>query len=295
MSHPEVEPIEFTLNGRLYVLARAVVEGRLEGVEPHAIREHAVLVNGEWFPARQALAVALGIPDHLVKSRTARAKLSALGFETRRVTDPTGDASAAAGTPESEATSGTDSDQAPPTPSEAAPDSSSPNGASAQEPRTRGRSAAPGQPAQPARRTPDPGRPEADVQAFVVAALGAAGWAIRSVANTATKEHGIDIVAERDGQTVGVEVKGFPGLNYADPGRADRRKRTRPSTQAVHWYSQAILAAMRLRTKHPEWRSVIALPDHPRYRTLHTETAGSLAAAAIEVWWVDATGNVSGL
>ena len=194
MSHPEVEPIEFTLNGRLYVLARAVVEGRLEGVEPHAIREHAVLVNGEWFPARQALAVALGVADHLVKSRTARAKLSALGFETRRVTDPTGDASAAAGTPESEATSGTDSDQAPPTPSEAAPDSSSPNGASAQEPRTRGRSAAPGQPAQPARRTPDPGRPEADVQAFVVAALGAAGWAIRSVANTATKEHGIDVI-----------------------------------------------------------------------------------------------------
>ena len=84
MSHPVVEPIEFTLNGRLYVLARAVVEGRLEGAEPRAIREHAVLVNGEWFPARQALAVALGIPDHLVKSRTARAKLAALGFESRR-------------------------------------------------------------------------------------------------------------------------------------------------------------------------------------------------------------------
>ncbi|HPK88236.1 MAG TPA: hypothetical protein PK132_01730, partial [Dermatophilaceae bacterium] len=79
MSDPVVEPIEFTLNGRLYVLARAVVEGRLEGVEPRAIREHGVLVNGEWFPARQALAVALGIPDHLVKSRTARAKLAALG------------------------------------------------------------------------------------------------------------------------------------------------------------------------------------------------------------------------
>jgi hypothetical protein len=40
MSDPVVEPIEFTLNGRLYVLARAVVEGRLEGVEPRAIREH---------------------------------------------------------------------------------------------------------------------------------------------------------------------------------------------------------------------------------------------------------------
>lgn len=129
----------------------------------------------------------------------------------------------------------------------------------------------------------------------MVAALAAAGWAISSVANTATKEHGIDVIAEREGQTIGVEVKGFPGLGYADPARADQRKRTRPSSQAVHWYSQAILAAMRLRTKHPEWRSVIALPDHPRYRTLHTETAGSLAAAAIDVWWVDTAGDVSGL
>jgi Holliday junction resolvase-like predicted endonuclease len=299
MSDPVVEPIEFTLNGRLYVLARAVVEGRLEGVEPRAIREHAVLVNGEWFPARQALAVALGIPDHLVKSRTARAKLAALGFESRR--PPVASGAGAGSDQVSDSGSESASDQV------LGSDSASEPGAASESPHrngTRGpkpqgseggRPPASGRPARQARRTPDPGRPEADVQASVVAALTAAGWAIRSVANTATKEHGIDVIAEREGQTIGVEVKGFPGLGYADPARSDQRKRTRPSSQAVHWYSQAILAAMRLRTKHPEWRSVIALPDHPRYRTLHTETAGSLAAAAIDVWWVDTAGDVSGL
>ncbi len=49
---------------------------------------------------------------------------------------------------------------------------------------------------------------------------------------------------------------------------------------------------MRLRGKEPQWRSVIALPDFPRYRDLHAETAGSLAAAQIEVWWVDQAGAV---
>jgi hypothetical protein len=49
---------------------------------------------------------------------------------------------------------------------------------------------------------------------------------------------------------------------------------------------------MRLRGKEPSWRSVIALPDLPRYRDLHAETVGSLAAAGIEVWWVDQTGEL---
>ncbi|MBP8882086.1 MAG: hypothetical protein KBF43_15160 [Dermatophilaceae bacterium] len=263
MSHPEVEPIEFTLNGRHYVLAKAVVEARLVGVEPRAIHEHAVLVNGEWFPSRQAFALALGLPDHLVKSRTARTKLAALGFQTRR------------------ASGGSNSDES--------VDRVSSAGATLVGSKAKGRAA------RQVRVRSDPGRPEADIQASVVTALVGAGWVIRSVANTATREHGIDIIAERDGQSVGVEVKGFPGLGYADPARADQRKRTRPSTQAGHWFSQAILAAMRLRTKHPDWRSVIALPDHARYRTLHAETVTSLSAASIDVWWVDHDGQVTGL
>ena len=133
---------------------------------------------------------------------------------------------------------------------------------------------------------------EANVQAALVTALAGEGWRILSVANTATKEHGIDVIASRDGRTVGVEVKGFPSRSYADPARAGEAKRTSPSTQAGHWYSQAVLAAMRLRGKEPSWGSVIALPDFPRYRDLHAETAGSLAAAQIEVWWVDQAGTV---
>ncbi|WP_406051336.1 hypothetical protein [Kribbella sp. NBC_00889] len=131
---------------------------------------------------------------------------------------------------------------------------------------------------------------EATIQSMLVTALATDGWSILSVANTATKEHGVDVIASRDGRTIGIEVKGFPSRAYANPARAGEQKRTSPSTQAGHWYAQAVLAAMRLRSKEPAWRSVIALPDFPRYRDLHSETAGSLEAAGIEVWWVDRTG-----
>lgn len=131
---------------------------------------------------------------------------------------------------------------------------------------------------------------EANIQSMLVTALATDGWSILSVANTATKEHGLDVIASRDGETVGIEVKGFPSRAYANPARAGEQKRTRPNTQAGHWYAQAVLAAMRLRGKEPAWRSVIALPDFPRYRHLHSETVGSLEAAGIEVWWVDRTG-----
>ncbi|GAB2664629.1 hypothetical protein GCM10009743_45970 [Kribbella swartbergensis] len=131
---------------------------------------------------------------------------------------------------------------------------------------------------------------EANIQSMLVTALAANGWSILSVANTATKERGIDVIATRDGQTIGIEVKGFPSRTYANPERAREQKRTSPSTQAGHWFAQAVLAAMRLRGKEPTWRSVIALPDFPRYRDLHSETVASLEAAGVEVWWVDRTG-----
>ena len=131
---------------------------------------------------------------------------------------------------------------------------------------------------------------EARVQSGLIAVLVNEGWRILSVANTATKEHGIDVVAARGDQTVGFEVKGFPTRRYADPARAAETKRTAPSTQAGHWYAQAVLAAMRLRSKEPTWHSVIVLPDFPRYRELHSQTAGSLAASQIEVWWIEETG-----
>lgn len=94
-------------------------------------------------------------------------------------------------------------------------------------------------------------------------ALATDGWRILAVANTATKEHGIDVVAARGGKTAGIEVKGFPSRNYADRARAGERKRTSPSTQAGHWYSQAVLAAMRLRERNQTGAASSCCPTSP--------------------------------
>lgn len=93
-------------------------------------------------------------------------------------------------------------------------------------------------------------------------------------------------MASRDHQTVAVEVKGFPSRRYADQARAGEQKRTQPSTQARHWYAQAVLSAMLTRSRQPEARSVIALPDFPTYRDLYARTAESLRRCDIDLWWV---------
>jgi Holliday junction resolvase-like predicted endonuclease len=133
---------------------------------------------------------------------------------------------------------------------------------------------------------------EANVQAAVVTALAHRGWRILSVANTAAREHGIDVIARGNRGTVGIEVKGFPSRSYADSRRAHEIKRTSPSTQAGHWFAAAVLAAMRLRGKEPHWQSAIALPECQRYRDLYGEVTASLSAAQIDVWWVHADGTV---
>ena len=238
--------IEFVLNGRRHRLSREAVEHALDGVSPENIQKHGVRVNETWFPVRQALELAIGVPRKEFISHAARRYFAALGFDVR-------------GDIESRTSAPVMSDDRPSPPPQ--PDES--------------------------------WHTEANVQAAVVSFLDAGGWRILSVANTASRERGTDVIAERDGQTIGIEVKGFPSRSYADPSRAHETKRARPSTQAGHWYAVAVLSAMRQRNREPEWRSVIALPDFPRYRSLYAETTASLDAIGIEVWWVSDDGSVT--
>lgn len=246
--------IEFTLNGTRVALTRDQVDSRLAGVAPEPVRKHAVRVNDTWYPVRQAFGRATGLPGDDFTSHTARRHLAALGYEMHGEVEHRTEQWASPAHNVALVGDGTAS-------SHPALDES--------------------------------WHTEANVQAAVVTWLAGSGWGIVRVADTATKEHGIDVEAMSDHDRVGIEVKGYPSRTYANPARADQIKRTQPSTQAGHWYAQAVLAAMRLRSRQPETRSVIALPDFPRYRQLFTETAGSLQAAQIELWWVTAGGHVA--
>jgi hypothetical protein len=128
---------------------------------------------------------------------------------------------------------------------------------------------------------------EGNVQAVLVRWLEAQGYAIEFVAHTAIKEHGDDIRARRAGQVLRVEVKGWPTKGrYADPARATETKRTRPSTQAGHWYSQALLRVLRGLGTYPGDAVAIGLPDRPRYRALVADTEQPLRRLGVAVWFV---------
>ncbi len=136
---------------------------------------------------------------------------------------------------------------------------------------------------------------EANTQRLLVEWLAGEGWAIVRTANTATREHGIDVVAERDGQRLGIEVKGFPSRFYVTGPKKGQVKTSTPKEQAKKWYAHALVPAMRLRAQEPGSLSVMCFPDFPVYRALYADTAPSLRAAAIDVWVVSQDGGVERL
>lgn len=124
---------------------------------------------------------------------------------------------------------------------------------------------------------------EGAVQQVFVRVLTASGWSIISTADTATKEHGVDVLAAKGSRRLGAEVKGCPSRTYADRLRAGERKRTAPTTQAGHWFSQALRQALMLLDTHPGHESLVVLPDESRYRDLARGTRTGSGRAGVHV------------
>ena len=136
---------------------------------------------------------------------------------------------------------------------------------------------------------------EGNLQATVVRHLVRGGWDIVRFADTAAREHGIDIEARRNDERLAVEVKGFPSRHYVRGPKQGQPKPTSPTVQARHWFANALLSAMVLIGDDYERRTVIALPDASTYRSLSERTAYPRAASKIEVWLVTRGGEVEPL
>ena len=133
---------------------------------------------------------------------------------------------------------------------------------------------------------------EGNVQASLVAHLELEGWDITNQADTASREHGIDIVAVRHGKRLSVEVKGFPSTTYARGERAGQPKPTQPASQARQWFSHALLSVMLMRHKQPDAVIALAFPDYPTYRSLVDRTDLSLDLLGVGVFFVQEGGAV---
>jgi hypothetical protein len=143
----------------------------------------------------------------------------------------------------------------------------------------------------PAETADDDWAREGNVQSRLVTHLAGADWRILSVADTARREQGIDIVAERDGARLLVEVKGWPSTTYARGERAGQPKPTQPTLQAAHWFASGLTTLIR-RGGSTGVRLALALPDKRRYRGLLGEVGWALERLDITVYLVAADGSV---
>lgn len=132
---------------------------------------------------------------------------------------------------------------------------------------------------------------EGNVQARVVTYLAGTGWNIISVADTARRAQGTDILAERDGRRLLVEVKGWPSTTYARGERAGQPKPTQPTLQAAHWFADGLTSVIR-RGRDATALLALALPDKPRYRTLLDQVGWALARLDITTYLVADDGSV---
>ena len=118
------------------------------------------------------------------------------------------------------------------------------------------------------------------------------GWSVLSQADTRTKQRGLDLHLRKGSIDLLIEAKGYPSQFYRDDRRSGEKKRTNPSLQAQHWYSHALLKAVRLQRRYPTSRIALAFPDFPPYRRLFEETDAALSKLGVAMFFLSSTGDV---
>lgn len=239
--------MRFVIDGVPYDLDPNGVIERVRRTPPEPVRVIGVRIDGVIYPVKQAFEAAIGLPRAGFTSHTARRHLAALGFD---ITGPEG--------PDAQAGSAERHDDI-------------------------GARLGPGRGPDFDPYARDRWPWEGSVQAVFVNLLRDHGWSIVAEADTTTKAPGVDVIAVKGDRRLGAEVKGWPSEGYADLRRAGETKPTRPSTQAGHWFSQALFKAIMLLDSHSGHESLMVLPDYSRYRNLADRTRTGRRAATIHL------------
>ena len=136
---------------------------------------------------------------------------------------------------------------------------------------------------------------EGNVVKDVSAYLQKEGWTIKRTADTETQEAGVDIQAQKSGEVLLVEVKGYPSKVYQRGEHKGQPKPTNPSTQARHWYSEVLFSAILRQAEHPTATVAIALPRFATFTTLIRRTRHALSKLGIVVYVIEESGAVESI
>lgn len=131
---------------------------------------------------------------------------------------------------------------------------------------------------------------EQETQARLIRWLEEEGWRITD--QHVGHQHGVDVTAERDGTTLGIEVKGHPqNMLIAGEGKGNKRI-YHPAAQARTYFANALHAALTMRDAEPDHLIAIAFPDVARYREMVKATRTSLERLGISIYLVPRAGRV---
>ena len=243
--------MEFTIRGQRYSLTIDDVTAVADALPPERMQQLGVEVSGRVFPVKQILEAASGLSRSAFTSHEARRVLARLGLPLIGEPRLREPSSVRTATHHSAAQARHDL---------------------ARNPTARSWSW------------------EGSVQDTFVEGITKHGWKVISTADTARRGRGVDVVAEKGPRRLGAEVKGWPSKEYSDPRRSHESKPTQPSTQAGHWFAQALMKAVMLLDSSPDSESLIVLPDYSRYRDLAQRTRRGRGSANIHVVLIDGAG-----
>ncbi len=123
---------------------------------------------------------------------------------------------------------------------------------------------------------------EGNIQAKIIEYLVSNKCQILSVADTASRQPGIDIVAKKDGLNIWVSVKGYPR----------ETEKTKASTQASHWFKDVIFDVLRYRQEEKNVIIGVGLPDFPRFHNLANSISWLKTTGKFTYFWVAENGQV---
>lgn len=136
---------------------------------------------------------------------------------------------------------------------------------------------------------------ESNIQNQIKRHLISIGWHIKKESNTKLRNQGADLLAYRDNDLLRIEVKGYPSDKYVRGKNKGKKKKTKPSTQARHWFGEALLSLVLAKCKNPELNIAMGLPVKKTYEKKWNEIEWLRNKINLQIYWVDQNGVVIGI
>lgn len=118
------------------------------------------------------------------------------------------------------------------------------------------------------------------------------GWSTVSKADTASRRSGIDLHLRKGKVDLVVEAKGYPSTTYQRGPNQGMPKPTNPSTQARHWFAQALFCSILRQRDHPTSIIAMAFPEFPVFVNLAERTNDALKKLGIRIIFLTQDGTV---